>query len=85
MSWTHLSSGTRRAAKRHRCWYCSQRIEVGEVHGYRTGVSGGDLGSMRFHPECDDWAAANWSEDDWECPPDPGEFQRPMTAFDPCI
>lgn len=81
--WTHLSSDTRRAAKVHQCFYCPQPIEVGEVHGYRTGVNYGDLGTMRFHPECDE-AAAGWKREDYETF-SPGDMRRPMTAFDPCI
>lgn len=80
-----FSDSTHRAAKPHRCWYCGQRIEKGETHGYRTGTSYGDFWSMRFHPECDAFAQKHWSEDDWESGNEPGEFTRPMTAFDPCI
>lgn len=83
MSWTCLSSGTRRAAKRHRCFYCGQSIEKGEVHGYRSGVDGGDFGDMRFHPECDE-EAKDWTHEDYECF-SPGDARRPMTAFDPSI
>ncbi len=81
---TILSDSPRRAAKRYRCYYCDQRIEVGDFHGHRTGVNEGDFWSMRFHPECDEYAQKNWDQDQWECH-EPGEFARPMTAFDPCI
>ena len=84
MSWTHLSEGVRRAAKVYHCYYCNQRIEVGERHGYRAGVAHGDFGAVRFHPECDAYACEHWHEGDWECF-SPGDFERPMTAFDPCI
>ncbi len=39
---------------------------------------------MRFHPECDAYAQEHWDSDQWECH-EPGEFERPMDAFDPCI
>ena len=81
---TVLSDATRRAAKRYRCWFCQEKIEPGESHGHRTGVSDGDFWTMRFHPECDDYAMEHWDIDDWELH-EPGEFARPMTAFDPCI
>lgn len=76
--------GLRRAAKRHRCWFCDQRIEVGEQYGYRAGATGGDFWIMHFHPECAAQADATWDSDDWE-DAEPGMYPRPMTAFDPCI
>lgn len=76
--------GPVRAAKRHHCWYCACSIEIGEIHGVRTGTSHGDFYSMRFHPECDDYANEHWEEDEYEGH-EPGEFVRPMTAFDPAI
>lgn len=81
---TVLSNSTPRAAKRYRCWYCAQRIEVGEKHGYCTGTNEGDFWTMRFHPECDAYAQEHWDYDQWENH-EPGEFKRPMTAFDPVI
>ncbi len=81
---TCFDTHTRRAAKPHRCYYCAQRIAVGEVHGYRTGTTDGDFWTMRFHPECDAFAQKHWKRDDWEFH-EPGEFVRPMDAFDPCI
>lgn len=80
---TILSDSTHRAAKRYRCWYCNQRIEVGDIHGKRTGVEDG-FWTMRFHPECDAYACEHWESENWEGH-EPGEFTRPMTAFDPCI
>lgn len=73
------------ARKRHRCWYCAQRIEVGERYTRRVGEEFGDFWVMKFHPECDQVASdENWTSDDYELH-DPYEFKRPMTAFDPCI
>jgi hypothetical protein len=73
------------AAKRHSCWYCAGHIEIGEIHGVRVGTSYGDLYTMRFHPECDDWAGEHWQSEDWESHNPGDEFTRPMTAFDPSI
>ncbi len=81
---TVLSDSSRRAAKRYRCYYCNQRIEVGEKHAHRTGVTEGDFWTMRAHPECDAYACEHWDYDQWECH-EPGDFERPMTAFDPVI
>ncbi len=81
---TCFDSHTRRAAKRYRCYYCAQRIEVGEKHVYAVGTTDGDFWSMRAHPECDAYAQEHWDYGDWECH-EPGEFTRPMDAFDPCI
>jgi hypothetical protein len=73
------------ARKQHRCWYCNQTIEAGEKHGVRVGASYGDFWAMRFHPECDQYAHdQHWDEGDYECH-EPGDFTRPITAFDPVI
>ena len=78
---TMLSDQPERTARKpHRCFYCGQRIEVGEVHGYRTGVDGGDFWAMRYHPECEAVAdAERWDEDDYMFH-DPSEFVRPKAA-----
>jgi hypothetical protein len=81
---TILSDKKQKAAKRRSCWYCGESIEIGETHGYRTGVDGGDFWTMRFHPECDAYACENWDAEDWEGH-ESSEFKRPMDAFDPCI
>ncbi len=81
---TVFTDRTYLAAKPYHCYYCAQSIARGERHGYRTGVSYGDFWRMRFHPECDAYAQKHWDHDQWECH-EPGEFTRPMTAFDPCI
>ncbi len=81
---TVFSDSLHTAAKRHRCWFCDQRIEKGERYGKRAGVTDGDFWTMAYHPECDAYAREHWEYDDWECH-DAGEFVRPMTAFDPVI
>ncbi len=84
MSSTSFPDSIRRAAKRYRCYYCDEGIEIGERYGYRAGTSYGDFWTMRYHPECDEYACEHWDQDMWETH-EPGEFTRPMTAFDPCI
>lgn len=84
MSTVLSNTPSRVARKRYRCWYCAQSIEKGEKHTHRTGVDGGDFWTMRAHPECDDYAAEHWGYDDYEFH-EPGDFTRPMTAFDPVI
>lgn len=76
-----LTDSKPKAAKKHRCWYCGQRIEFGEIHVYRTGVNCGDFWVMRAHQECDDYASKHWDADDYEFH-ETGDFKRPMTAFD---
>jgi len=71
------------ARKRYRCWFCNQTIEVGERHLKRVGADEDGIWTMRMHPECEA-ATSNWDQDDYECH-EPGEFKRPMTAFDPQI
>lgn len=79
------SDRTTRAAKRHRCFFCNQRIEVGEKYERRTGANSDGPWTMHMHPECrDEVQRQKWDEGDYECF-EPGDFTRPMTAFDPCI
>jgi hypothetical protein len=48
------------------------------VHGYRTGVDGGDFWTMRHHPECEAVAVAQkWGQDDYECHEPGCDFERP--------
>ena len=79
------STVTCRAAKAHRCWYCAQDISIGEIYSKRCGAQYGDFWTMRMHPECDEWASANWGPEDYEGFSQGDEFARPMTAFDPAI
>jgi ribosomal protein L24E len=51
-----LLNETRKAAKRHWCWFCAQPIEKGDSHTYRTGVGEDGYWSMRCHPECEVYA-----------------------------
>lgn len=41
MSWQYLDSGTRKARKQHRCYFCNEGIAPGEVYDFRTGVEDG--------------------------------------------
>jgi 5-methylcytosine-specific restriction endonuclease McrA len=68
-----LTSKTVQARKEYQCYYCGRRIEVDDMHEYRTGVDCGDFWTMRAHPECDKWAETNWDGDEYECH-EPGDF-----------
>lgn len=48
MSYTLLENGERRAKKSHKCEWCGEAIEVGEVYGYSASVCDGDL--LGFEP-----------------------------------
>ena len=74
---------SRKARKRYQCYYCGQRIEIGEIHGYRTGIEGGDFWQMRHHPECDAWAGEHWDHGDYECHEPGCEFERPPKLTPP--
>jgi hypothetical protein len=75
-----LSDHPKRVArKQYRCFYCGQRIAISELHGYRTGVDGGDFWTMRHHPECDDYASKHWDKGDYECH-FPGDMERPAKS-----
>ena len=84
MSWTHLRDTIQTATTKHRCHYCASVIYPGEKYGARAGVCSDGFVYMKFHKECDDYAAANFSVDDYEFIDDV-QFKRPMTAFDPVI
>lgn len=76
---TCLSDQPKRVARKaHQCFYCGNRIEIGEVHGYRTGVDGGDFWTMRYHPECEAFAVAQkWGQDEYMFHEPGCEFERP--------
>jgi hypothetical protein len=75
---------TLKAAKPHRCWFCNERIEIGDTYDKRTGADNDGLWTMKMHPECNAYASEHWDEFDYEGH-ERGEFTRPMTAFDPVI
>ena len=45
---------TQNAAKRHRCSWCWQSIEVGEEYKRYRVFHQGDAGTVKMHPECFD-------------------------------
>ena len=62
--------------KHRRCSLGEERIDAGQPHFVRIGVSCGDLWEMRIHPEChalerDHPPSADWYED-----PDCSAFSR---------
>lgn len=64
--------------KPHRCWFCDQRINIGERYGRRVGADGGDFWVMKFHPECAQKARdERWDDDDYMFH-EPSEFERPI-------
>ena len=52
MSFTILRSATVRAAKRHRCAWCGEGIEVGDTHVHEVSIFNCNFQDHRFHHEC---------------------------------
>ena len=75
---TTLREATVKARKPHRCAWCHEHIEVGEVHDLWVGIWQGEFGECRMHMEC----LAAYSRDKDIDPHDgfePGEQRRGMT------
>ena len=82
MSYTFISLRSTRAAKRHRCIWCGERIERGEQYLRVIGKFEGDLLSDPYHLECREAAQADFDdgEDEFcpydnERPPTPGQIE----------
>ncbi len=56
MSTFFSETRTSRARKAHRCEWCFEQIEVGEVYAHYTGAEGGRWFTAKWHPECLDVA-----------------------------
>lgn len=61
-----------RAAKEHRCAWCGETIDLGELHLSRAYMLDGDFRADRLHREC--WLAMAMSDEDcfgegWEFEP----------------
>lgn len=50
---TQLSYTTHKAKKQHRCDWCCQKIEVGEVYNYSTHVCDGHFFVWKNHERCE--------------------------------
>lgn len=71
---------TARAKKAHGCHWCGQRIEPGELYVKYRWWNGGDAGTNKMHPECDEACNEAAREEggwiDWL----PGDNERPEPA-----
>jgi predicted RNA-binding Zn-ribbon protein involved in translation (DUF1610 family) len=45
------------AKKLHRCSWCGQRIEIGDSYKRWRCYDGGEAGTVKMHPECDEACA----------------------------
>ena len=52
MSFTLLSSVTRKARKQHRCIWCTEPIEMGDKYTHEKSVYDGYMQDHKWHPEC---------------------------------
>lgn len=43
---------TRKARKLHRCTYCGEEINTGDIYKYQTGIFDGRWFVSKMHPEC---------------------------------
>ena len=49
---SQTEASTQAARKRHRCTWCWQFIEIGDQYARYRYYDGGDVGTVRMHPEC---------------------------------
>jgi hypothetical protein len=62
MSFNLISMTKPKAKKIHRCIWCSEKIQIGEVHIKQISSYGSDFQSMRWHPECLDAFEKDYAE-----------------------
>ncbi len=51
---TWLKNKSVKCRKPHRCHWCGETVEKGELAQYQAGVTDGDMWGIYFHPECYD-------------------------------
>jgi hypothetical protein len=66
-----------KARKTYRCYFCREPIQAGTTYVRQFASDGGDIFTSKSHPECDEWACANWEDSDWECFSSGDDFKRP--------
>ena len=54
-----------KARKTHQCVFCQELINAGELYDKRNGVDGGDMWTMKMHPECHDYERKVGVDSDW--------------------
>lgn len=62
MSTQFISSRTVRAKKQHDCIWCTEKIEIAEIHSQEVLRMDGDFQDNRFHTECLDACHRNLKE-----------------------
>ncbi len=81
MSYEQISSTTPKSRKPHRCMWCGESIQVGEVHNRETGTYYGEFQDNRFHSECFGPMQEHCQENDGEF--FPYENERPTKEAKP--
>jgi hypothetical protein len=54
-----------RSRKPRRCCLCGDRIDLRAPHDVRVGVDGGDMWTIRMHPECHQHETRGAVDHDW--------------------
>lgn len=90
MSWTYLGSKIVKARKASWCWWCLEKIDVGEACDVRSGVEDGQgFSTMRMHPECSRYEnSIPWKDrEDWydDAPSEPMFTRAHAIASTPAI
>jgi hypothetical protein len=76
-----------KARKTHRCHWCGEPILKGNAYTRIFGSWGGDVGTSKWHDECDEaFKSLTWQQrDQWDLDEsfDPGMFKRGTTEPNP--
>ena len=79
MAFTLLSKPTRRAGKGHKCIWCPEPINPGELYVDESVVSDGEFQNHKYHPECKTACNLLASEEGGEILIDPHACKRGTT------
>ena len=64
MSYTLLEETKPKARKPHRCIWCGERIEVGEIYRREKSIYDGNMQDHKWHIECDEASAEHFRDSD---------------------
>ena len=77
MTYHLFEEKTVKSAKRHRCIWCGERIEIGQTYTREKSTYDGHFQDHKWHPECLEDARAGWAAGD-DCEFVPHQAERPL-------